>query len=119
MQLQFLAFLILPILLGGAILVGLMVLTKIMPGEPSKGAQVAVPEPARGAEYVALTKKRKSAYRTGIVVLLGLAALTIIEYFAALMGSTVIMFLFIMFKAALVMYFFMHIVMVWRTEEAH
>lgn len=52
-------------------------------------------------------------------MLLGLAALTVIEYFAALMGSTVIMFLFIMFKAALVMYFFMHIVMVWRTEEAH
>lgn len=119
MQLQFLAFLILPVLLGGAILVGLFALTKIMPGEPGKGAQVAVPEAARGVEYVALTKKRKSAYRTGLLVLGGLAILTIVEYFAALMGSTVIMFLFIMFKAALVMVFFMHIVMVWRTEEAH
>jgi hypothetical protein len=119
MQLQFLAFLILPILLGGAILVGLMVLTKIMPGEPGKGAQVAVPEPARGAEYVALTQKRKSAYRTGLIVLIGLAILSIAEYLSAALGSTVIMFLFIMFKAALVMYFFMHIVMVWRTEEAH
>ena len=116
---EFLAFLILPVLLGGAILVGLIVMTKIMPGEPSKGAPAAAPEAARGAEYVALSKTRKSAYRTGLLVLGGLAILTIVEYGAAALGSTVIMFLFIMFKAALVMYFFMHIVMVWRTEEAH
>ena len=57
--------------------------------------------------------------RLGIVVLFSLFILTFVEYWAAHLGSTVLMFIFILFKGAAIMYFFMHIAMLWRSEEAH
>ena len=117
---EFVAFIALPVLLGGAIMAGLLILTKIMPGEPVKGDRTPVfAAESRGAEYEALSKRRKEVYRTGLLVLVFLAILTIVEYFAAFLGSTVIMFLFMLFKAATIMYFFMHITLVWRAEESH
>lgn len=126
MENPMLVFLAIPILLGGAIFVGLLVLTRIMPGEPlpagkaaPKAAAAAAPVSARGPEYMALTAKRKAAYRLGVLVLLVLAVLTIVEFFAAAIGSTVLMFIFILFKGAAITYFFMHISALWRREEAH
>lgn len=122
MDTTFLAIAIIPLVMGAAIFVGLLLLTVVMPGDAKAGAKEApkaVPAPARGPEYVALTAKRKGAYRQGLFVLLGLAALTVIEFAAAFAGSTLIMFVFIVLKGAMVMYFFMHITSVWKSEEAH
>ena len=123
MEHLFLVFILLPLVVGGAVLVGAWLLTRIMPGDgkvDAKGAAAAkAAVPARGPEYVQLTAKRKAGFRTGVVVLFGLALLTIVEFFLAALGSIALMFVIIILKAALIMYFFMHIVNVWRTEEAH
>lgn len=115
-----LIFIVLPIIVGGGVLVGAWLLTRIMPGDSAaKGAAQAAAAPARGPEYAKLTPKRKAGFRTGLAVLLGLGVLTIVEFFLAALGSVALMFVIIMLKAALIMYFFMHIASVWRTEEAH
>lgn len=122
MATPFLVFILLPLVLGGAILVGLFILARIMPGVPKTGkaAEAAVePVPARGPEYVQLRARRSAAYRLGVIVFLGLVVLSIAEFALAALGSTALMFIIIVFKAALIMYFFMHIASVWRTEEAH
>ena len=123
MEHLFLVFILLPLIVGGAVLVGAWLLTKVMPGDgkagDAKGAAAAKAVPARGPEYVQLTAKRKAGFRTGVVVLIGLALLTIVEFFLAALGSVALMFVIIILKAALIMYFFMHIANVWRTEEAH
>ena len=64
-------------------------------------------------------RRRKAGFRTGLVVLLGLGLLTIVEFYAARLQSVALMYIIIILKAALIMYFFMHITAVWRTEEAH
>ncbi|MEZ4633880.1 MAG: cytochrome C oxidase subunit IV family protein [Caldilineaceae bacterium] len=66
------------------------------------------------------SKPRKPVYRQGYVVALVLAVLTIVEYFAALyLPSAIILFLLAIFKAALVLNYFMHIRSVWSPEEEH
>ena len=125
MENLFLIFIALPLVVGGGVLIGAWLLTRIMPGDGKAGdakgaaAAKAVAVPAHGPEYVQLSAKRKAGFRTGVVVLIGLAILTIIEFFLAALGSVALMFVIIILKAALIMYFFMHIVNVWRTEEAH
>ena len=125
MENLFLVFILLPAIVGGGVLVGAFLLTRIMPGDGKPGdakgaaAAKAAAVPAHGPEYVRLTAKRKAGFRTGVVVLIGLAILTIVEFFLAALGSAALMFVIIILKAALIMYFFMHIVNVWRTEEAH
>ncbi len=120
MQAPFLVFMLLPLLVGGAILLGILLLTRIMPGDPKAvKATGQAPAPARGPDYIQLSARRKSAYRLGIGVLLGLGALTIVEFLMAALNSPVLMFIMMVLKAALIMYFFMHIAMLWRTEEAH
>ncbi len=117
-----LVFVSMPLLLGGAILFGLLILTRIMPGvpKPAKATQAATePAPTRGPEYVQQRATRSAAYRKGVLVFLGLVVLSIIEFVLASLGSTTAMFIMIVFKAALIMYYFMHIASVWRTEEAH
>ena len=123
MENLFLVFIALPVLVGGAVLVGAWLLTRVMPGDgkvdSAAVAQAKAAVPAHGPEYAQLTAKRKAGFRTGIVVLVGLAALTLVEFFLAALGSVALMFVIMILKAALIMYFFMHIVNVWRTEEAH
>jgi hypothetical protein len=121
MEAPFLVFILLPLFLGGAILAGIYLLTRLMPGVPAQGKAAAVvqPAPARGPEYVQLRARRSAAYRVGLLVLLALAALTVVEFILAAAGSTVLMFIIIVLKAALILYFFMHIASIWRTEEAH
>ncbi len=119
METPFLVFILMPAIIGGALLVGLYLLTRIMPGTGKAAAAGAQSVPARGPEYVALRARRSAAYRLGLLVFGGLVVLSIIEFALASVGSTALMFIMIVFKAALVMYFFMHIASVWRTEEAH
>lgn len=123
-----LVMILLPLVVGVGILVGLLLLTRIMPGDPSmakakKGAAVAAAKApavsARGPEYEALTAKRKAGFRTGMMVLGVLAVLTVLEFFAASLGSTILMILFMLAKGAAILYYFMHVTSVWRTEEAH
>ena len=125
MEHLFLVFILLPAIVGGGVLAGAWLLTRVMPGDGKPGAAKgaaaakATPVPTYGPEYVQLSAKRKAGFRTGVVVLIGLAILTIVEFFLAALGSAALMFVIIILKAALIMYFFMHIVNVWRTEEAH
>lgn len=122
MEAPLLVFVLLPLLLGGAIMAGLFFLTRIMPGVPKTGkaAEAAVaPVPARGPEYVQRRARRSAAYRQGFLVFVGLVILSIVEFALAAVGSAALMFIIIVLKAALIMYFFMHVASVWRTEEAH
>lgn len=122
METPILVFVLMPVLIGGAVLIGLYILASLMPGvgKPAKAGEAAVePVPARGPEYVQRRARRSAAYRQGVLVFLGLVALSLIEFVLASLGSTVAMFIMIVFKAALIMYYFMHIASVWRTEEAH
>ncbi len=123
MENLFLVFILLPLIVGGGVLIGAWLLIKLMPGDgkagDAKSAATKAAVSAHGPDYVRLTAQRKAGFRTGIVVLIGLAILTIVEFFLAALGSAALMFVIIILKAALIMYYFMHIVNVWRTEEAH
>jgi len=62
--------------------------------------------------------------QTGLVVAVILAVLTIFEYvFAVNFDEDTIRFIGLSFaavaKAALIVYFFMHVYRLWRVEEAH
>ncbi len=65
------------------------------------------------------TTKRKSAiYREGIFVAVGLAILTIVEFYIALsLNSFAIMMLLALLKAILVVHYFMHIRSLWSEDE--
>ena len=67
------------------------------------------------------TKQSKSAaYRRSTVVVLVLAALTVLELFAALyLPSVVILMLIATFKAVLVLNYFMHVSRLWTPEGEH
>ena len=123
MEYPILVFCLLPFLLGGAILVGTLVLTRLMPGEPKaagKGAPAVTPVPARGPEYVALAKNRKQAYRIGWGMVVWLLILTVGEIVAGLVLKSVALLLVVnILEAASILYVFMHIKTVWRSEEAH
>lgn len=59
-------------------------------------------------------------YRTGILVLIALAALTGVEYAIAVnLPSIALLFLIAIMKAALVLYYFMHITSLWSEEGGH
>lgn len=63
---------------------------------------------------------KAAAYRQIIYVLLGLAALTIIEYIVSLAtdGSAPLLFIIALIKTGLIVNYFMHIYRLWR-EESH
>ena len=65
--------------------------------------------------------KKKAAYRQGVLVFIGLAILTVGEFFvsAATDGSAVLLFIIALLKAGIIAQFFMHIYRLWRTEEGH
>ena len=118
---EFIAFIALPVLLGGAILVGLLILTKIMPGD---GKPVPAPATAatagRGPDYDKLTPKRKAAFRVSWVMLVWLGILTIAEIVAGLvLKSTALLLVVNILEAASILSIFMHIKTVWSSEEAH
>ena len=67
-----------------------------------------------------MNAKRAAAYRLSTLVVLGLAALTVFEYFVAqTFPSTVLLLLIGLFKAVAVVNYFMHITRLWRQEGSH
>jgi cytochrome c oxidase subunit IV len=66
-----------------------------------------------------MDEKRAAAYRLGVTTLIILAVLTIVEYFVSvLLGSTVLLLIIALIKAAIIVQNFMHIARLWR-EESH
>jgi hypothetical protein len=66
-----------------------------------------------------LRARRAAAYRLGASVLLGLGVLTALELAVAnALGSAVILLLLGMFKAGLILQYFMHVRRLW-SEEVH
>jgi cytochrome c oxidase subunit 4 len=66
----------------------------------------------------AQVKKPRSAYVTGAIVAIVLAVLTIVEYYIGLhFPSPTLLLLISVLKAALVVYFFMHVYRLWRADE--
>jgi caa(3)-type oxidase subunit IV len=66
-------------------------------------------------------EKKTAAYRQGVLVFIGLAILTIAEFFvsAAFDGSAVLLIIIAVLKAGIIAQFFMHIYRLWRVEEEH
>ncbi len=66
------------------------------------------------------TKRKTAIYREGIIVVVILAILTLVEYFAAItppFGSFAILMILALLKAILVVNFFMHIRSLWSEDE--
>lgn len=118
---EFIAFIALPVLLGGAILVGLLILTKIMPGDGKPvPAPASIASAERGPDYDRLTPNRKAAFRVSWIMLVWLGILTIAEIVAGLvLKSTALLLIVNILEAASILYIFMHIKTVWSSEEAH
>jgi hypothetical protein len=67
----------------------------------------------------ALLAKRSSAYSLGAIVLAGLAVLTAAEYLIGVTWPSVVILLILgLFKAGLIVQYFMHVTRVW-SEERH
>jgi cytochrome c oxidase subunit IV len=66
-----------------------------------------------------MDEKRAAAYRLGVTTLIILAVLTIVEFFVSVyLGSTVLLLIIALIKAAIIVQNFMHIARLWR-EESH
>jgi hypothetical protein len=68
-----------------------------------------------------VTDKKAAAYRQGVLVFIGLAVLTGLEFWVSLAtdGSATFLFIIALLKAGIIAHFFMHIYRLWRTEEEH
>lgn len=125
MENLFLIFIALPVVVGGGVLIGAWLLTRIMPGDgkvdSAKVAEAkAVAAPARGPEYVRLTANRRKAYRAGYLMLVVLAILTVAEIGASLgLNSVALLFIVNILEAAAILVVFMHIKTVWSSKETH
>jgi len=106
--------------LSAVLLVGLLVgslaffsvfVNRQFPPEPAKKKE----EPAAD---VALLSRRSAAYRLGFLVLTALAVLTAVEYMVGVAWSSVALLLVLgLFKAGLIVQYFMHVTRVWSEEE--
>ncbi len=67
-----------------------------------------------------MSEAKKSAQRTGLYVFLALLVMTMVEYVIGVMETpiTVLLLIIALVKAALIIYFFMHVYRLWR-EESH
>ena len=67
-----------------------------------------------------MSDAKASAQRTGLYVFLALMALTITESIIGSLATpiTVLLIIIALIKAALIVYFFMHVYRLWR-EESH
>ena len=65
-------------------------------------------------------RSKSSAYVTGLIVAVVLAALTAVEYYLGThYPSATFLFLISVLKSILVLYFFMHVYRLWRPEGSH
>lgn len=76
--------------------------------------------PAEPVDEEALAS-RKAAYRQGLLVLVGLAVLTAIEYAIAVLleGATAILFIVALAKAGVILQYYMHVSRLGGEEEVH
>jgi cytochrome c oxidase subunit 4 len=68
-----------------------------------------------------VNERKAAAYRQGVMVFAALAVLTVLEYLmstALHISGGFLFFVVALVKAALIVYFFMHIYRLWR-EESH
>jgi len=123
MENLFLIFIALPLFVGGAVLIGAWLLTRVMPGDgkavaAEASAKVAVA--AQGPRYDELATERKKGNRVGYVMLLVLAVLTVAEIAVSLgLNSVALLFIVNILEAAAIMVVFMHVKSVWSSKEAH
>ena len=80
--------------------------------------EATVPAEPQNEEALAA---RKADYRQGVMVLVGLAVLTALEYVIAVIleGSVSLLFIVVLAKAGLILQYYMHVNRVWSDEEAH
>ena len=106
----------LSVLTGVLILGGSLVFSRLVQREyPTP----ATSPPELPAAEAALLAKRSAAYRLGVLVLIGLAVLTAVEYAVGVFWlSIAVLFVIGLFKAGLIVHYFMHITSLW-TEEGH
>lgn len=66
-----------------------------------------------------MEKRKKVDYRRNFYVIIGVASLTLVEFFFAinLENPAVPLFIIALIKAGLIAQFFMHIYRLWREEE--
>lgn len=76
--------------------------------------------PAEPADEETLAS-RKAVYRQGLLVLVGLAVLTAVEYAVAVLldGATAILFIVALAKAGVILQYYMHVNRLGGEEEAH
>ena len=61
---------------------------------------------------------KKAAQRLGVYVFIGLMVLTLFEFAVSVyLNSTVGLFITMLLKAALIVYYFMHVYRLWREEN--
>lgn len=67
-----------------------------------------------------MEEKKKAAYRLGVIVLIGLAVLTVIEYYVSFLPTTATAALFVLAlaKAWAIIKYYMHVSSLW-SEEGH
>lgn len=66
-----------------------------------------------------MSDKKANVYRLGAIVFIVLLLLTAVEFFVGVtLSSIALLFIISLLKAALIVYFFMHIYRLWR-EESH
>jgi hypothetical protein len=120
MENTFLVFIALPLVVGGAVLVGAFLLTRIMPGEGKAAASAAEAVAARGPRYDELATERKKGKRVGLIMLAVLAVLTVAEIAVSLgLNSVALLLIVNILEAAAIMVVFMHIKTVWSSKETH
>jgi cytochrome c oxidase subunit 4 len=67
-----------------------------------------------------MNKKKAAAFRLGLIILLGLAVLTAVEYAVSFLDAALIaLFIIALFKAGLILEYFMHLSSLWSEEENH
>jgi hypothetical protein len=104
----------LSVVIGGALLVAGLGFGLFVGREYPSDAKEEGP-----AEDPAMRAKRSAAYRLGALILLGLAVLTVVEFgIAATWASAVILLLIALFKAGLIVNYYMHVTRLW-SEEGH
>lgn len=118
------------LMVGSVLGVGLALLLDRKPASPSTEATI----PAKEAAVAAVAPEappqpvdektlasRKAVYRRGILVFVGLAVLTALEFWVASAagGSPVFLFIIVLAKAGLILQYYMHLGQLWGEEEAH
>jgi cytochrome c oxidase subunit 4 len=108
-------------LLAVAALAGIALLATFLAASREVKAAVATSTDAQSREKELATKKN-ALQRRGLIVIVGLALLTAVEYVIAIAapgGVALLLGVIALIKAGLILYYFMHVAQIWRTDEEH